>query len=78
MSSRDCSFSLDYVEDIFQTFLDVSKTELKEAAQKLSNKSPAPKNEMLSKQPREEAIRKREERSKMVVKGVPPDTPGMN
>ena len=35
-------------------------------------------NEMLQKQPREEAIKNREERRKMVTKDVPPTTPGMN
>ena len=37
----------EYVEEIFQTFLNASKTELKEAAQRLNDKSPAPMNEML-------------------------------
>ena len=69
---------LDYVEEIFQTFLKATKAELKEAAQKLNDKSPAPVNEMLQKQPREEALKKREERRKMVTKDVPPTTPGMN
>ena len=49
-------FFLGHVEEIFQTFLNASKTELKEAAQKLNDKSPAPTNETLPKQSREEAI----------------------
>ena len=75
LSTKDFSFFLDYVEEIFQTFLNASKTELKEAAQKLNDKSPAPINEMLPKQSREEAVQKRGERSKMVV---PPTTSGIN
>lgn len=72
------TFTLDYVEEIFQTYLKASMGDLKDAAQKLKEKSPAPMNEMLQKEPRDEALRKREERSKMIVKDVPPTTPGKN
>ena len=61
------TFTLDYVEEIFQTYLKSST---------LKEKSPAPMNEMLQKEPRDEALRKREERSKMIVRDVPPTTPG--
>jgi len=44
----------------------------------LKEKSPAPMNEILQKKPRDEALRKREESSKMVVRDVPPTTPGKN
>ena len=70
-------FTLDYVEEIFETYLKASKESLKDAAQKLKEKSPAPMNEMLQKEPREQALKKREERSKMIVKDVPPTTPGI-
>ena len=66
-----------YVE-IFQTYLKATKEDLKEAAQKLNEKSPAQMNEMLQKQPRDDSLRKREERSKMMLKDVPPTTPGKN
>ena len=67
----------DYVEEIFQTFLNASKDELINAAAKLNEKTPAPMNTMLEKQSRDEAIKKKEEeRSQMVVKDVPPTTPG--
>ena len=72
------TFTLDYVEEIFQTYLKASKGDLRDAAQKLKEKSPAPMNEMLQKEPRDEALRKREERSKMIVRDVPPTKPGKN
>lgn len=67
---------LDYVEEIFQTFIKASKEEIIDAAAKLREMTPAAMNTMLEKQSREEAIKKKEERSQMVVKDVPPTTPG--
>ena len=64
------------MEEIFQTFMNASKDELVNAAAKLTEKTPAPMNTMLEKQSRDEAIKKKEERSQMVVKDVPPTTPG--
>lgn len=66
---------LDYVEEIFQTFIKASKDEIIDAAAKLYEKTPAAMNTMLEKQSREEAIKRKEERSQMVVKDVPPTTP---
>ena len=54
-----------------------SKDNLKDAATKLQEETPAPMNTMLEKQPRAEALQKRAERSKMVTKDVPPTTPGI-
>ena len=65
------------MEEIYQTFLKSTTDELKEAARKLNEKCPAPMNEMLQKQPRDEALQKRQERGKMVAKDVPPTTPGI-
>lgn len=70
------SFFTDYVDEIFQTFMKASKEDLKDAASNMQEKTPAPMNTMLEKQPREEALQKRAERSKMVTKDVPPTTPG--
>ena len=67
-----------YVEDIFQTYLCASKEKLKNAAKALKEKTPAAMNTMLEKQSRAEAVRKREERQKMVVKNIPPTTPGQS
>ena len=39
--------------------------------------TPKPMNVMLNKQPRDEAIKKRNERRAMVVKDVPPTATGM-
>lgn len=38
--------------------------------------TPEPMNTMLTKQPKDEAIKKRKERKLMVVEEVPPTTPG--
>lgn len=51
--------------------------ELKDAAKQLKEITPAAMNTILEKQPREEALRKRAKRSKMVTKDVPPTTPGI-
>ena len=67
---------LEYVEDIYNTFLAATSEELKNAAQKLKELTPLPMNSMLQKQPRAEAIAKRLERSKMEIIDVPPTTPG--
>ena len=68
----------DYVEEIFQTYLNSSKDELNDGASKLRDMAPAPMNAMLEKQPRQEAIEKRAKRAKMVVEHVPPtNTPGL-
>ena len=56
--------------------MNASKDELKDAATKLQEKVPAPMNTMLEKQSKVEALQKRAERSKMVIKDVPPITPG--
>ena len=66
----------DYVEEIFQTYLNASKSDLTEAAAKLREMTPAPMNSMVEKQPREEAVQKRIKRRSMEVKDVPPTTPG--
>ena len=69
-------FILGYVEDMFQTYMNASTDELKDANTELYEKTPAAMNTMLEKQPRAEALLKRQQRSKMVVTDVPPTTPG--
>ena len=64
------------MEEIFETFMTASKDELVNAAAKLSEKTPAPMNTMQKKQPRDEEMKKKEKRSQMVVKDVPPTTRG--
>ena len=49
---------------------------VKNAAKALKEKTPAAMNTMLEKQSRAEPVRKREEKQKMVVKNIPPTTPG--
>lgn len=49
---------------------------MEQEAKKIEEMTPEFMNMMLMKQPREEAIQKREERKAMVVKDVPPTTPG--
>ena len=68
-------FLVDYVEDLFQFFLGLSKEQLQGAVQDLKEITPEPMNSMLvDKQPREEAIRKRTEKLSMVTRDVPPTT----
>lgn len=68
-------FFVDYVEELFQFFLGLSKEQLQGAVQELKEMTPEPMNSMLvDKQPREEAIRKRAERLSMVTRDVPPTT----
>ena len=47
---------------------------MKDAAEKFKEKSPAPMNEMLQKEPRDVALKKKDDRSKMTLKDVPPTT----
>ena len=49
---------------------------LEEAAKELKDMTPAPMNTMLEKQPRDEAIKKVNNRKKMTVVDVPPTNPG--
>lgn len=66
-----------YVEEIYQTYLQSTKEELRAVAINLQEMTPAPMNSMLEKQPREEAIEKRAKRMKMTLEDVPPtSTPG--
>lgn len=67
--------NFDYVEEIFQTYLKTSKDDLDDAASRLRRMTPAPMNTMLEKQPRGEAIKKRDKRKSLVVADVPPTTP---
>lgn len=62
----------EYVEKIYQTYLQSPKEELKAATIKLQEMTPAPMNSMLEKQPREEALEKRARRMKMTIEDVPP------
>lgn len=66
----------DYVEDIFQTFMNASTEELVAAEAELKEMSPAPMNTILDKESKEEAIQKLEHRKKIVVADVPPTCEG--
>lgn len=66
-------FILDYVEDLFQFFLGLNKQQLQDAAIELKEMTPDHMGSMLvDKESREEAIRRREERLRMVTRDVPP------
>lgn len=68
-------FLVDYVEELFQFFLGLSKEQLQGAVQDLKEMTPEPMNSMLvDKQPKEEAIKKRADRLSMVTRDVPPTT----
>ena len=72
-----CLICTDYVEEIFQTFLNVTKDDLKKAAKQLKENTPSAMNMMHNKQSKAEAVKKRDERKKIVLKDVPPTTPGI-
>lgn len=57
--------------------MEASKDNLKDAAKELKEKTPPPMNTMPQKQPRPEALQKRDARSKMVTDNIPPTTPGL-
>ena len=65
-----------YVQHIYDMFMASSRDELKNAAAKLKEMSPKPMDTMLEKQSKTEALKKRLERSQIVTKDVPPNTPG--
>ncbi|KAK3726207.1 hypothetical protein QZH41_011188, partial [Actinostola sp. cb2023] len=66
-----------YVEEIFQTLQEdiQEKTRLDNAIQELTAMTPAHMDSMLEKQPKEDAIHKRQQRQKLQTKDVPPTTP---
>ena len=61
------------MEDLFQFFLGLNKQQLQDAPLELKEMTPDHMVSMLvDKESREEAIRKREERLRMVTRDVPP------
>ena len=61
------------MEDLFQFFLGLNKQQLQDAARELKEITPDHMGTMLlDKESREEAIRKREQRLRMVTRDVPP------
>ena len=63
---------------MYQTFLDAQRRgNLEEEKDKLKKITPEPMNTMLTKQPRDEAIKKRKDRRAMVVEDVPPTSTGL-
>lgn len=72
------SLFLDYVEDIFQTFIKAqTEKSLVAAKQELGIMTPQPMNTMLEKESREEALDKRNRRRSVLVKDVLPTEPGI-
>ena len=70
-------FTIDYVEDIYQTMVEaIGSKQLDEPMDELKKQTLSPMNTMLNKQPREEAIRKRNTRDKTQLVDVPPTNPG--
>ena len=67
-----CFNTVEYVREIFQTFLEASNEELESAVRHLKDSRPPAMVTMLVKQPRKEALEKREMRKRMVVTNVPP------
>jgi len=68
---------LDYVDAIFATICDsIKEKTLKKAQKELKTMTPPPMNTMLQKQPKSQALKKREDRRQMLVEDVPPSIPG--
>ena len=71
-------FIIDYVEEIFNTFVDAQLgKKLKASRKELEAMEPAPMNTMLQKQPREAATEAWRKRKSMVVQEVPSTLPGI-
>ena len=70
------TFFAAYIQEIYETILSSSKKDLKEAAVKLKEMCPPPMNTMLSKQTKSDALKKRSDRRQIIIKDVPPSTPG--
>ena len=58
------------MQDIYEAFLTATKEQLRGAELK------PPMNTMLTKQTKQDAIKKRSERSQIAIQDVPPTTPG--
>jgi hypothetical protein len=70
--------SLDYVEEIFNMFIDAKQNKRLEAARlELQTMTPAPMNTMLEKQPRDKATESWKKRKSMVVQEVPRTVQGI-
>ena len=71
---------LDYVDEIFDTICGSCHANIKaktlNAREELKTMTPPPMKAMLEKQPKSEALKKREDRRQMQVKDVPPSIPG--
>ncbi|KAK3730440.1 hypothetical protein QZH41_012640 [Actinostola sp. cb2023] len=68
----------DYVGEIYNTFLDLTKDQLKEASVTLQDMAPSPMNSaFIEKERKEDAIAKKLQRDTMVLHDVPPTTPGI-
>ena len=62
----------DYIDDIYNTFLDAKKCNtLRAAKEDLEAMTPAPIKTMIEKQPRDEAIELWKKRKSMVVQDIP-------
>ena len=67
---------LDYVDEIYTTFLNSGGETLKHAYKALVDMTPARMNTMLEKQSRDDAIAKMQQRKGTVTVDVPPTAPG--
>ncbi len=61
----------DYVDDIFETFVQSTEDNREHAAEALAEITPSPMDTMLEKQSKDEAIIKRNQRKQMVIEDVP-------
>ena len=69
-------FFQDYVDEIYETIVDaILCKKLEKEIKELKAQTPPPMNRMLEKQPRSEAIRKKQSRESMPIVDVPPTNP---
>ena len=72
------TFSLAYIDEIYNTMASAAREgELEHHRTKLKEMAPPPINTIFEKQPRGEAIQKRDARLKIATQDIPPTNPGI-
>ena len=66
----------DYVDDIYGTFVQSTEDDRERASKALAEITPSPMDTMLKKQPKDEAMAKRDQRKQMVSENVPATATG--
>lgn len=64
------------MQDIYENFLSASKRDMADAIVKLKEMCPPPMNSMLTKQTKQEALKKKSDRMQITVQHFQPSIPG--